>query len=177
LISLRGALIVENDQYAILVAKTEYREAYNNADLDRLLSVFASEFTDCSDGEPSFYGEESVRALRQRTKELFKHFRVEMVPIVIDVVVKDNFAYDWGWHKVRLIAKDTGSIADTKYRYFETWKKENGTWKIDYIITNRELPPRMLPEESDISAGSMTTGAQTTLSSQASVPRPPSGDH
>ncbi|HEY4051498.1 MAG TPA: nuclear transport factor 2 family protein [Acidobacteriaceae bacterium] len=174
---LRGAVIVENDQYAILAAKTEYREAYNNSDLDRLLSVFASEFTDCSDGEPSFYGEESVRALRQRTEELFRCFRVEMVPIVIDVLIKDDFAYDWGWHKVRLIAKDTGSIADTKYRYFETWKKENGAWKIDYIITNKELPPRLLPEESGGSPSTMTAGARTILSSRGSAPTPPSGDH
>jgi ketosteroid isomerase-like protein len=155
--------MVEYDRYAILVAKTEYREAYNSADLDRLLSVFASEFTDCSDGEPSFYGEESVRALRQRAEELFRRFRVEMVVIVIDVTVKDNFAYDWGWHKVRLIAKETGNTTDTRYRYFETWKKENGVWKIDYIITNKELPPRMLPEEHGYSATVITTGVQTHL--------------
>jgi ketosteroid isomerase-like protein len=154
--------MVENDRYAILATKTEYREAYNSGDLDRLLNVFAPKFTDCSDGEPSFDGEEAVRALRKRAGDLFQSFRVEMAVIVMGVVVKGNFAYDRGWHKVRLTSKDTGSIADTKYRYFETWTKEGGTWKIDYIITNKELPPRMLSEEDGDSTAALTTRSQTT---------------
>ena len=139
--------MVKDDQYAISVAKTEYRDAYNSGDVDRLLAVFASQFTDCSEGEPSFYGDEAVRALRLRTRELFCQFQVELGVIIIDVVVKDDFAYDRGWHKVRLINKTTGAVSDTRYRYFEIWKKENDAWRITYIITNKELPPRMLPEE------------------------------
>jgi len=117
--------------------------------VDRLLAVFASEFTDCSDGEPSFYGEEAVRALRLRTTELFRRFAVRIQVIIIKVVVKGDFAYDWGWHKMFLTDRDTAERTQTKYRYFETWRKENGVWKIDYIITNREFAPRMLPEEED----------------------------
>jgi ketosteroid isomerase-like protein len=139
--------MVKDDQYAISQAKTEYREAYNSGDVDRLLAVFAAGFTDCSEGEPSFYGDEAVRALRLRAQELFRRYKVEVGVIIINIVVKDDFAYDWGWHKVRLTDRNTAEVTDTKYRYFETWKKENGAWKIAYIITNKELPPRMLPEE------------------------------
>lgn len=139
--------MVQDDQYAISRAKTEYRDAYNTGDVDRLLAVFAAQFTDCSEGEPSFYGEEAGHALRLRTHELFRRFRVEMGVIIINIVVKDDFAYDWGWHKVRLTDKQTGEFSETKYRYFEIWKKENGAWKITYIITNKELPPRMLAED------------------------------
>ena len=149
--------MVKDDQYTISAAKTEYREAYNTGDVDRLLAVFAAQFTDCSDGEPSFYGEEAARALRLRTRELFRSFQVELAVIIISIVVKDDFAYDWGWHKVRLINKATGAVNDTKYRYFETWKKENGAWKIAYIITNKELPPRMLPEEEPAAAKAVET--------------------
>ena len=144
--------MAQDDQYAISVGKTEYREAYNTGDVDRLLAVFATQFTDCSDGEPSFYGEEAARALRLRTRELFHTYQVEMGVIIIDIVVKNDFAYDWGWHKIRLVNKETGEVNDSKYRYFETWKKENGAWKIAYIITNKELPPRMLPEEESATA-------------------------
>lgn len=143
----RSAPIETHDQYAISEAKTRYRDAYNTASIDQLLSVFASSFTDCSEGEPSFYGEEAVRALRIRTRELFQRFEVRMQVIVIDIVVKGDFACDWGWHKVSLTDKATDNVTDTKYRYFETWKKENGAWKIDYIITNQEHPARMLPEQ------------------------------
>jgi ketosteroid isomerase-like protein len=143
-----GAYFVSReDQQKISVAKTEYREAYNTGNVERLLSVFAPAFTDCSDGEPSFYGEEARRALRLRTGELFRRYSVELSVIIIDIVVKDDFAYDWGWHKVRLTDKTTGETTETKHRYFETWTKEKDAWKIDYIITNKEQPPRMLPEE------------------------------
>ena len=145
--------MVKDAQDAISQAKTEYREAYNTGDIDRLLAVFASAFTDCSDGEPSFYGEEARRALRLRSQELFSRYQVEIFVIMIDIIVKDDFAYDWGWHKLRLTDKATHQVSDTKYRYFETWKKENGAWKIGYIITNKELPPRLLPEDEVVSAG------------------------
>jgi ketosteroid isomerase-like protein len=143
----RAVIMIENDQYAISLAKTQYREAYNTGDVVRLLDVFASEFTDCSDGEPSFYGEEAHRALRLRTNDLFQRYDVEVAIIIIDISVKGDVAFDWGWHNVRLTDKKTDDFTCTKYRYFETWKKENGAWKIDYIITNKELPPRMLPDE------------------------------
>jgi len=137
---------LENDQHLIAVAKTEYREAYNAGDTQRLLSVFAREFVDCSDSEPSFYGEEARTALKLRSSTLFDRYKVALSVIIIDVVVKGDFAYDWGWHRLRLVDKQTGETKDTKYRYFETWTKESGAWKIDYIITNKEMPPQMLPE-------------------------------
>jgi ketosteroid isomerase-like protein len=132
---------------AILIAKTHYREAYNTSDPDRLLSVFASSFIDCSDGEPSFYAEEAVRALQLRTRELFRRFEVEMAVIVADINITEEFAYDWGWHKVKLIDRYTRDTTFTKYRYFETWKKEGDRWKISHLMTNKEQPPRLLPEE------------------------------
>lgn len=139
--------MVGDDQYQISVAKTEYREAYNSGDVPRLLSIFASGFTDCSDGEPSFYGAEARHALELRTQRLFQRYKVDIFVIIIDIVVKDTFAYDWGWHKVRLTDKQSGEVTDTKYRYFETWTREGDAWKIDYIITNKELPPQMLRKE------------------------------
>lgn len=153
--------MIKDDQDAICLAKTEYREAYKSGDLDRLVGVFATEFTDCSDGEPSFYGAEARRALRIRTGELFRCYKIEMVVIIVDIVVKGNFAYDWGWHKVRLTDKNTGDVTDGKFRYFETWKREDGAWKIDYIITNKELPPRMLPDEEDVAARQALTETTT----------------
>src|SRR5260370_7188345 len=112
-----------NDEYAISAAKPEYREAYNTADLDRLLSVFATEFTDCSDGEPSFYGEEAVIALRIRAEELFRTFDLQLQVTIIEIVVKGDFAYDWGWHTFHLTNKNSGETTKTKSRYFSTSTK------------------------------------------------------
>jgi ketosteroid isomerase-like protein len=140
---------VVDDKYLISMAKTEYREAHNSGDLDRLLAVFSDEFTDWSEGEPSFYGTEARAALRLRMKRLFQDFDVQMAVIIIDIAVQGNTATDYGWHKVTLKPKGgNGEVLYTKYRYYETWQKDaKGSWKINFIMTNREHPPRMLPEE------------------------------
>jgi hypothetical protein len=44
-----------DDVYAINVAKSNYREGFNTADVERVLSVFAPEFTDMSDSRPTRY--------------------------------------------------------------------------------------------------------------------------
>ena len=58
-----------DDTYAINVAKTEYREGFNTGDADRVVSVFAPEFTDNSDGRPSRYGKDAPAKLRQHLRD------------------------------------------------------------------------------------------------------------
>jgi ketosteroid isomerase-like protein len=136
-----------DDVYLISLAKTEYREGYNNADVERVLSVFADVFTNMSEGDCSFFGAEGKLALREQLQCLFAHYRVQMCPIVIDIVPNGDSAYDWGWHKVVLEAKDGSGVRSIKLRYYETWGRQaDGTWKINFLITNREYPPRMLGE-------------------------------
>ena len=84
-----------NDEEAISIAKTELREAYNTGDVERLLSVFADSFTNMSDGEASFYGDEGKAAMRCRVTELFREYAAKMEVIIIAVVILGNTAYDW----------------------------------------------------------------------------------
>ena len=137
----------QDDKYLISVAKTEYREAYNTGDVDRLLAVFAPQYVDWSEDEPSFYSTEAPRALRLRATELFKRYHVELTIMMVTIVVMGDIAFDRGWHKVRLRDKESGEEKFTTYRYLETWAKQNGTWKITLTISNKEQPPRLLPEE------------------------------
>jgi hypothetical protein len=105
-----------DDVYLISLAKTEYREGYNNADVERVLSVFAEAFTNMSDGDCSFFGEEGKPALREQLDTLFDAYRVQMFPIIIDIVPKGGAAVDWGWHKVVLEPKDGGEVQRLKLR-------------------------------------------------------------
>ena len=131
----------------ISLAKTEYREGYNTADVERVLSVFSESFTNMSDGDCSFFDGEGKPALREQLECLFATFRAQMSPIIIDIVPKGDAAYDWGWHKVVLEPKDGGEVQRLKLRYYETWARQpDGKWKIDFLITNRERTPRMLGE-------------------------------
>jgi ketosteroid isomerase-like protein len=136
-----------DDAYLISLAKTEYREGYNTADVERVLSVFADSFTNMSDGDCSFFGAEGKPALREQLETLFDTYRVHMFPIIIDIVPKGDVAVDWGWHKVVLESKTGGETQRIKLRYYETWVRQpDRAWKIDFLITNRERTPRMLGE-------------------------------
>ena len=135
-----------DDIYKINAAKTEFREAFNTGDVDRLLGVFHDEFMDLSLGQPSFFLGEAREMLRRRMSELFSKFEVRMAPIVIDIQVRGDMAIDYGWHKLTLTPKAGGPPVTSRQRYMETWMKDAaGNWKIFIYIDNQDLPPALAP--------------------------------
>ena len=133
-----------DDVYAINVAKTEFREAYNTGDVERLLRVYADSFTDMSVGVPSFYGSEARQVLRSRMSRLFDGFQARLVVSIIDIQVLRATAYDYGWHELTLTPKAGGEPITTRQRYFELWKKDiEGRWRIAFYLDNMDLPAAM----------------------------------
>jgi ketosteroid isomerase-like protein len=133
------------NDYLVSLAKTEYREGYKAADIERILSVFSDDLTNWAEGDASFCRAEGKQALREQLEDLFARNTAEMAVIIIDIEIKGDRAYDRGWHKLTLTSKATGEVTRTKYRYYETWKRQaGGSWKIDFLISNKEHSPRML---------------------------------
>ena len=133
-----------NDQIPILTAITEYREAFNTGDVNRLMSVFAPGFTDMSFGVPSFYGEEAAVVMGRRMSELFSEYEADMKISVIDVVFKNDIAYDYGWHILTLTPKSGGEPIKSRQRYFQLWGSQpDGSWKIKFYIDNADQAPAM----------------------------------
>jgi ketosteroid isomerase-like protein len=151
--------VTTSDEYAISVAKTEYRDGYNSADVDRLLSVFSDSFSNMSDGEPSFYGTEGKEAQRSQAAKLFREYHVKMEIIVIAITVLGNTAYDYGWQKLTLTPKSGGQAEIRRCRYCEIWQKQaNGEWKIGFFISNKDLEPVMLEGTGIGSSGDRAIG-------------------
>jgi ketosteroid isomerase-like protein len=133
-----------NDVYEINAAKSEFREAYNAGNVDRLLAVFADEFTDMSAGVPSFFGADAKSVFRSRMTKLFAQYRATLVVTVIAIRVLGNTAFDFGWHALTLTPKAGGKPITNRLRYFETWQRNaNGKWKIDSYIDNMDVAPMM----------------------------------
>lgn len=140
-----------DDKTAILTAITEYREAFNRGNVDRLLAVFAPEFTDMSHAIPSFFGDEAPYVLRRRMTKLLGEFRCEMRISVITVEVCGDTAIDYGWHILTLTPNSGGAPVETRQRYCERWKRQpDGSWKITFYIDNPDQPPAMQDEDFDI---------------------------
>ena len=130
-----------DDIYKINVAKTEFREAYNTGDVDRLLAVFSGEgFTSMFEGRPSQFGGGARSSLRKEAAELFDEYSVQMSVIIIDIVVRGDTAYDYGWHEFTLKPKDGGEPTRKRQRYFELWSKDSsGDWRIALHINNQDV--------------------------------------
>jgi ketosteroid isomerase-like protein len=133
-----------NHVYQINVAKTEFREAYNAGNVDRLLSVFADEFTDMSAGVPSFFGGDAKSSFRSRMTKLFQQYQVALIVTIIAIRVFADTAFDYGWHTLTLVPRDGGKPVSTRQRYFESWRRNSkGEWKIDLYIDNMDVAPAM----------------------------------
>ncbi len=137
-----------DDVYAIRLAKTELREAYNAGDVDRVLAIFADGYSDMSVGQSSFYGAEAKAVLGHRMRKLFARYRAKLAVTIICIRVQGPLAFDWGWHKLTLAPKNSGRSITTRTRYLEIWQKEaDGKWRIAIFLDNLDLPPQMPPRE------------------------------
>ena len=137
-----------DDAYAIRLAKTELRDAYNRGDVNGVLAVFADGYSDMSAGLASFYGTEAQAVLRYRMKQLFARYRAQLAVTIISIRVQGPLAFDWGWHKLTLTPKKGGRAMTTRMRYLEIWQKgADGTWKIAIFLDNPDVPPQMPPKE------------------------------
>jgi len=128
-------------KYAINLAKTTYRESYEQGDVEKLLSVFATDgFTDMSEGLPSKYGQEARTVLRSRAEQLFADYMVKLNMIIIDVVIQSDTARDYGWHEWILTSKAGGPVVRKRDRYFELWTREqDGSWRISFFLNNIDV--------------------------------------
>jgi hypothetical protein len=134
-----------DDKYAINVAKTIYREAHEEGNVEKLLSVFGTNgFTDMSAGQPSKYGQEARSVLRDRATQLFAEYSVQLNVIIIDVVIQGDTARDHGWHEWILTPRAGGPAVRRRERYFELWNCEgDGTWRISLFLNNADVPEQV----------------------------------
>jgi ketosteroid isomerase-like protein len=145
-----GEPIPMDAKYAINLAKTTYREAYRQGDVERLLSVFAADrFTDMSDGLPSKYGQEARTVLQCRAERLFADYIVNLNIIIIDVAIQGDTARDYGWHEWILTPKAGGPVVRKRDRYFELWTHEqDGSWRISLFLNNTDVREQIGPSVS-----------------------------
>src|ERR1700745_2933769 len=112
-----------DDSYAIRLAKTKLRDAYDKGNVKGVLSVFADGYSDMSAGLASFYGTEGRAVLKQRMKRRFARYHAHLAVPIISVQVQGPLAFDWGWHKLTLKPKKGGKAISTRTRYLEIWQK------------------------------------------------------
>ena len=148
-----------DDLYAINVAKTEFREAFNCGDVSALLALADLDLVNFSDGQPSEFGESGLDALRNRLVALFERFTAKLSIIVIEIRLQGDIAYDYGWHDLTLTPKDGGEPVHRRDRYVDIWRKnKEGKWKLWMYMDNQDVADAFQAENVD-SAKAQTHGS------------------
>jgi len=133
-------------EYLINAAKTDFREGYNNGDVERALSVFSRGVACWPEGQPSYWDDEAHDALRARLEATFAQYHAELFIITVVIrVLSPVAALARGWNKFTLMPKAGGAAVHVRERFFELWGLQpDGSWKIDFYITNREHPAELI---------------------------------
>jgi ketosteroid isomerase-like protein len=129
-----------DDVYAINLAKTEIREAYNTADPHRLLAVVDEGMIDISDRRQTGYGQRGKAALRTHLEALFSKYHARLAPIIVEIKIMGETAVDYGWHELTLTPKAGGEPVYVRTRYLDLWKKDKtGQWKLAIFMDNADV--------------------------------------
>ena len=135
-----GARQIVDDLYAINVAKTEFREAFNSGNVSVLLALADPDLVNFADGHPSEFGDRGLDALRRRLAALFERFTAKLSIIAIEIRLQGDFAYDYGWHDLTLTPKDGGQPVHRRDRYVDIWRKnKKGNWKLWMYMDNQDV--------------------------------------
>jgi ketosteroid isomerase-like protein len=137
-----------DDLYAINVAKSEFREGFNLGDTSRVLAIADPDLVNFSDGQPSEFGESGLDSLRIRLANLFGRFTAKLAIIVIEIRLRGDVAYDYGWHDLTLTPKDVGQPIHRRDRYVDIWRKnKEGNWKLWMYMDNQDIADPFRPEQ------------------------------
>jgi ketosteroid isomerase-like protein len=139
-----------DDTYAINVAKTEFREAFHTGDPDRIIALLDPGFVDFSDGRTCAFAQGAAEELKKHLTALFREYTVHLAPIIIEIRLVGDLAYDYGWHNFTLTPKQGGARIERHERYVDIWKKNTeGQWKLWMYMDNRDVPQQMVAAAED----------------------------
>lgn len=133
-----------DDLYAINLAKTEFREAYNTGDPEALIERLDADAVYFADNRRMAIGSGVADAIRKQVDELWQQYEVHLVPIIIEIRIEGGIACEYGWHEWQFIPKGGGPPIARKDRYVDLWRKnKNGEWKLWTYMDNVDIPMEM----------------------------------
>jgi ketosteroid isomerase-like protein len=132
-----------DDLLAVNTAKTKFRDAYNDGDVDRVLAMADPGLVSFADGQPSEFGSPGLDTLRTRLHGLFTRYAAKLAVIEVEIRVEGSAAHAYGWHELTLTPKGGGNSVRHRSRYMEVWRRTlEGSWKLWMYIDNQDVADR-----------------------------------
>jgi ketosteroid isomerase-like protein len=129
-----------NDLLAINTAKSEYRDAFNFGDVERLRAITDPDIVVFRDGDPSAFGADGLEEVITRLRSLFDCYTAKMVITGMEIQVDGNSANAYGWQDLKLTHKNGTGTIHRRSRYVDVWRKnKEGSWKLLLHIDNQDV--------------------------------------
>src|SRR6266704_4097286 len=132
----------QGDADAIAAAIREIIQAYDSGDADRLITVYADDFIDLSEGAPTLAGPAAREAAATRLRDTFSRNAVRLDRSTDEIRVDRDVAYARGRVTLTLTPKDGGAPTVVVRRILEVWRNgRDGCWRITRAMDNVEGGP------------------------------------
>jgi ketosteroid isomerase-like protein len=125
------------DQKKIRRAIDKFVTAYNAADVDRLVTVYAADFIDMSEAEPTLRGAEARQDTVVRLRDTFAKFTGQLTVEVDEIETMGDWAFDRGTIRIELRSRTGGPPVLVERRFLEIWRREtDGVWRVTRAMDN-----------------------------------------
>ena len=123
-----------DDRQAIESAISEFVEAYNAGDIDRLLQYYSDDLIKVRHGAPAETRADTVR----RVAAVFEKFNSRVDVVADEICTFGETAFTRGSFRVTPRPKAGGDSQVIYRRYLEIWRKESGRWQVTRTMDNVE---------------------------------------
>ena len=132
----------DEDLQAIKAVSEQFTNAYNQGDAAVVAEHYTEEAKYLPTNSPMIVGREGIQADHQAN---FDAGAGDLQLTVIDFNVDGDLAYEVGKFTLT-IEPEEGEAISVSGKYVRIWKRVNGSWKVDVLISNTSLP-LSAPEE------------------------------
>jgi ketosteroid isomerase-like protein len=137
-----GNIPMESDKKKIQQTIDCFVRAYNAGDLAQLMNVYANDFVDMSDGQPTLQGAVAREDNALRLRDTFSKFNGHLTVHVEQIETAGDWAFDRGVLRVELHPKAGGPPVLVERRFLEIWRRDSdGQWRAIQSMDNSTQNP------------------------------------
>ena len=126
-----------DDAAAIAKAIGNFKDAYNQGDLEKTMDVFGDDLVYLGAAAPTRSGKDALDSWRASLQDTFARYDRALDIVSEEIRVSGNMGFERGYVSLVLTPKAGGAPLTEKHRFLDVWEKRNGKWKLVVGMNNR----------------------------------------
>jgi len=126
-----------DDKKKIQQTIDNFVRAYNAGDVAGLMNIYADDFVDMSEGQPTLQGAAAREDNALRLRDTFAKFNNHLTVHIEQIETAGDWAFDRGVLRVELRPKAGGQPVLVERRFLEIWRRDSdGQWRAMQSMDN-----------------------------------------